>query len=289
MAQKPFKNAAKQDALDNKIPQILDYQIQELGFGGALEVFTKLAEEEIFNIKELSDLTNIDTRINEKKKRLLIQYLETFIEIKERHPEKGDNYLIVLTANARAEARIDSLTGIPNRRAFDEQFNTEQAVLNRLNQERGENSYAESIVLEFDVNGLKEVNDKLGHNAGDEFIQHFAEEVSVVLRPGEALYRVGGDEFLLIASEGGEQTAQAIIKRVRKRLDNNPFIYNDTEVTMKTGAGYAIFDPTSNRAEILNAADKMLYEDKKIQPKSIMRKSGGFSSGSDVVSTPSVL
>src|SRR5262249_25795271 len=93
-------------------------------------------------------------------------------------------------ATLERAALTDSLTGLRNHRAFHEDLKREIALRNR--------SGTPFSVLMIDLNKLKQVNDTLGHQAGDERIKAVADALRSTLRGEDAGYRVGGDEFMVI-------------------------------------------------------------------------------------------
>jgi diguanylate cyclase (GGDEF)-like protein len=110
---------------------------------------------------------------------------------------------------SRREARTDDLTGLPNRRAFYEH-------LHHSLQGRPESH--ELAVLVVDLDRFKEINDSLGHVAGDDLLRLIAARLEGRLARGELLARLGGDEFGLVV-EGTEVRARAVARRLRRQLD----------------------------------------------------------------------
>ena len=106
---------------------------------------------------------------------------------------------------AVSEARRDPLTGAGNLRAFHEQ-------LERLHGDP-QNAGPVGLAL-FDIDGLKEINDRFGHDAGDEALRGFVRRVYANLRGGEEVYRVGGDEFAIVF-EGDEAAGELVADRIR--------------------------------------------------------------------------
>lgn len=100
------------------------------------------------------------------------------------------------------------------------------------------------------------------------------------------LFRVGGDEFIMIVIGKDVEECQTIITNIRKALDANPFTYEGNKISMKTAAGIAEFDDNSHKSDMLKQADDALYADKKIQPKSSCTLIGGASAGKDVLKFP---
>lgn len=89
---------------------------------------------------------------------------------------------------AKEEARVDHLTKLPNRRAFEEMLETKI--------ERAKNDSAELYVLYIDIDDFKKVNDTFGHDVGDEYLRLISKHVMDELRPDDMVARLGGDEFV---------------------------------------------------------------------------------------------
>jgi diguanylate cyclase (GGDEF)-like protein len=96
-------------------------------------------------------------------------------------------------SEALEHARIDSLTGLPDKKAFDEEFS---AIVERHNEE------GNVALLIFDADGLKRLNDLVSRSAGDDLIRTMAESVQFNSRPFDRLYRIGGDEVALVIING---------------------------------------------------------------------------------------
>jgi diguanylate cyclase (GGDEF)-like protein len=117
-------------------------------------------------------------------------------------------------ANARLKTltRVDPLTGLYNRRGFDE----------RLGQESSPDSSPDSAVLLIDVDDFKLVNDRLGHDQGDLALQEISRRLQLRLRPGDFAARVGGDEFMVLLSATRMADASEIAERIRRAVDGEP-------------------------------------------------------------------
>jgi diguanylate cyclase (GGDEF)-like protein len=150
------------------------------------------------------------------------------------------------------EAFQDLLTGLGNRRSYF------QALDSRV--EAGERP----ALLYIDVDGFKEVNDRLGRLAGDSALRVIARRLSSVVRPTDELARVGGDEFaILCSSDVTEPQVIAIAARVVDRLAE-PISIGDAPV-LKLGASIGIvlgLPPGTSSDSLLARADEALYEAK---------------------------
>lgn len=126
-------------------------------------------------------------------------------------------------SQAREEARIDELTAIGNRRAFEEAIEDEVARVGRMGSPL-------SVVM-LDIEDFKSVNDNFGHLEGDRCLRGVADAISAELRAPDRCYRWGGDEFVLILPGTGGPGAERLSERLRnfvsvrcKRPDSDPLL-----------------------------------------------------------------
>jgi diguanylate cyclase (GGDEF)-like protein len=147
----------------------------------------------------------------------------------------------------RRAALSDMLTGLPNRAAFVETLDA--AVL-------GEQLFA---VLFLDLDGFKQVNDTLGHAAGDQLLVQVADRIHRSLRPGDLAARFGGDEFVVLIDGVTDTAALAeIVNRLRDAIIA-PFHLAGTMVRIGVSIGSAISEHHRNADEILLDADAAMY------------------------------
>ncbi len=128
----------------------------------------------------------------------------------------------------RYAAEHDALTGLPNRRAF-----YDQAAV-RLT----EPSHASALLL-LDLDGFKEVNDSLGHQAGDELLVHVGERLREQLREDDLVARLGGDEFAVLLDGVDSQQAVAAAQKLRRALAL-PCLLDGTAVRIQASIGIAL-------------------------------------------------
>jgi diguanylate cyclase (GGDEF)-like protein len=115
---------------------------------------------------------------------------------------------------ALAEARRDPLTGLWNRRSFEEQLAHHAAVSRR---------YGTPLALVLiDVDDLKATNDRLGYAAGDDLLRHLASNLSRTIREADLAFRFGGDEFGVMLLQAGPEMAAGFVNRLRAQLAAEP-------------------------------------------------------------------
>lgn len=115
-------------------------------------------------------------------------------------------------------------------------------------------------LIYFDVNGLKVVNDRYGHQAGDLLLRSVVNSVKALLRESDLLFRMGGDEFMIICPETDKKGAFICVDRMRKAVDDI------TIVDQKVSFAYGIAHSSEDYAEMddmLHSADVSMYECKK--------------------------
>jgi diguanylate cyclase (GGDEF)-like protein/PAS domain S-box-containing protein len=149
----------------------------------------------------------------------------------------------------------DQLTGIYNRRYLEHE-------LERLDRSR-EHPIA---VISADLDGLKLINDTLGHNEGDRYLQAGAEVLKSALRTSDILARVGGDEFALLLPRTDKVAAEMLVNRVRRNID----AYNIKQqwLPLSISLGLAVSESADYRLEeTYRMADNNMYTDKLLQGK----------------------
>jgi diguanylate cyclase (GGDEF)-like protein len=154
---------------------------------------------------------------------------------------------------ARRQARVDPLTGLLNRRAFDE------ALANATDRSRT-TGYPLSVLVG-DIDDFKDFNDRYGHLEGDRVLQGVAESLRAALRRPDVAYRWGGDEFAVILPEADQAGAEQVAQRVRAAVARNT---GPDAAPLGLATGVAEFDPDGGQSaeELLDAADQALLRRK---------------------------
>jgi diguanylate cyclase (GGDEF)-like protein len=153
----------------------------------------------------------------------------------------------------RRRSTLDPLTGLFNRNALDQRLGE---LDGQLTTEEEGSSYA---MLLCDLDHFKRVNDRLGHAAGDAVLQDVAYAMRAVLRAGDSIYRVGGEEILVVLPGAGKDDAVSIAERLRRTVrDRRPA---GVAVTLSIGVAVSQAGPIDTD-EMVGLADAALYSAK---------------------------
>jgi diguanylate cyclase (GGDEF)-like protein len=156
---------------------------------------------------------------------------------------------------SRKDAVTDDLTGLGNRRHLLARLDRSIA-----DAERDEDELA---LLLIDLDGFKELNDTLGHHAGDEVLRQIGPRLAEVLRAGDTLARLGGDEFAVVLHPGDEAAASAASLRLRAALERS-FRVGGIRVHIDASVGIAMFPVhAGDGLGLLQRADVAMYEAKR--------------------------
>ncbi|MEV1026302.1 EAL domain-containing protein [Streptomyces sp. NPDC050264] len=166
-----------------------------------------------------------------------------------------------LQAQLQHNAEHDPLTDLPNRALFTKRVS--QALTGRRATDRG------TAVLFIDLDGFKQVNDTIGHQAGDELLVQAARRLADSVRSGDTAARLGGDEFAaLIVGDGGrdhtarEQQIYELADRLRIALSQPYAIDGHKDVRVAASIGVSFAEPDITAGELLRNADLAMYRAK---------------------------
>ena len=180
------------------------------------------------------------------------------------------SYLAIAIENAgmfglvKSLAEKDSLTLLYNHGAFHEKLAIELERANR---------YARPMaVIMMDLDHFKEINDRYGHATGDRVLALVAGALGAHLRKTDIAARYGGDEFAVILPETDLSSAAAIAERVAEGISNVRLdIGGESVISITASVGYASCShDASGRGEILNVADRLMYESKRRGPGGVL-------------------
>jgi two-component system, cell cycle response regulator len=155
-------------------------------------------------------------------------------------------------------ALTDSLTGLPNRRALEEWAGHQLSAAAR-------HRFSFWVVFA-DLDNFKNVNDSFGHHAGDTVLKQFAELLRQSSRRSDICARIGGEEFLFVLTHNTEESARAVVERIRSEFCMTSFQFGSQSVTVTASFGVAEFrrETAEDFAALVRRADKALFEAKRL-------------------------
>lgn len=151
----------------------------------------------------------------------------------------------------RQLSMIDELTGLLNRRGFFSLGKQHIKIAERANRQM--------LLFYTDLDGLKSINDRFGHNEGDQALKKIAEILRETFRSSDLIARMGGDEFTVLAIDAIKDHAESMLARLESRL--NLANQKNPRYELSLSTGFARFDPqdATDLEEMLAEADRALY------------------------------
>jgi diguanylate cyclase (GGDEF)-like protein len=154
-------------------------------------------------------------------------------------------------------ATYDTLTGLYNRRYFEERLEVE-----------AEKSFYSGISLSLvmvDIDHFKKVNDTFGHTEGDQILCKISSLLKNSVRRKDTVARYGGEEFILILPEAGLEQSYVIAERIRQSVENTPFEVGRAQVNLTLSMGISSFPShrVKSKEELVKMADQALYDAKR--------------------------
>lgn len=169
--------------------------------------------------------------------------------------------IITLVHNLRSRqielkemATHDPLTGLKNRHFFDMYMSHQMEKV-----KRGDENM---VIMMIDINDFKIVNDTCGHVVGDLILKECAEILTKSIRSSDVLFRFGGDEFLVVMSAAGENESDVLEQRIADNLKEWNDSANEYDVNISFSIGCAMLTESSDLLDVVDQADKLMYEDK---------------------------
>ena len=235
------------------------------------EFHKKMGDE----ISSVSEAVKKHDTIEELKSAVLSGFERISLSLKERQEldidrlEKGDNEHIDLKANfeqvlgslleqnkiLKEQSRTDPLTGIFNRRVFEERITGELERFSRY-------KTPFSLIL-FDVDNFKGLNDKFGHEAGDRAMKAITSTVKNHIRKTDIFARYGGDEFILILTQTDIAKSVKVAEKLRDMVQKTSFGYKGKQVPITISMGVTeVKNSDKDKEGIITRADKLLYNAK---------------------------
>jgi diguanylate cyclase len=158
-------------------------------------------------------------------------------------------------AAARASATRDTLTGLPNRLAYNDRLAIELARMRRAG--------TPLALAVLDLDRFKSINDTWGHQAGDRVLKHLAREIGSQVRTQDLFARFGGEEFVLLLPETGLDGAARLCDALRQHIAGCRFKYKDAPVAVTISCGVTVFANADDADGAFERADRGLYAAKR--------------------------
>lgn len=149
-------------------------------------------------------------------------------------------------------ATTDTLTGIGNRRLFEEVFQAHQSLGDRYD--------VSLFLLLFDIDNFKSINDTFGHGVGDSVLKELARLVGKSIRKSDIFVRWGGEEFAVLLRYSDPMAVMKVADQIRKKIDKNSF---ETIVHVTCSFGLTSIEPNETLERVFERADKALYRAKR--------------------------
>ncbi|MGM0379761.1 MAG: MASE3 domain-containing protein [Bacillota bacterium] len=252
--------------VNNKACEMLNYTKEELIGKKVSDIDTNYPEEKrSYFWKQLikNNVNKIETEHKTKNGDIIpVQIINKYI----RYKNKEYEFAFVQNISNRIEKEKeiknllyrDTLTDLYNRRFFEEE-------IKRLDTKR---QLPLSIIMA-DINGLKIINDSLGHEKGDQLLINTSNLLKEVVREEDILARQGGDEFAVLLPKTKNEEAQKIVLRIKEKCKES----EKDEVPVSIGLGVATkTEPEQNINDILKEADNEMYQNKLVESKSTKSK-----------------
>ena len=210
--------------------------------------------------------------------RLLADTRSVHVEMNATHEELSASRDRVVEYEARVRAlqaelaqmselvREDALTGALNRRGLEQQLAIEQS--------RAERKSAPMCLAVLDIDNFKQLNDRLGHVAGDDALRHLARVVQDTLRPSDTLARYGGEEFVILLPDTVPEDGEKVMIRVQRELTKRFFLHNNERVLITFSAGIAARRAGEPQESLITRADRAMYGAKAAGKNRVQRAEG---------------
>ncbi|MES9882063.1 MAG: GGDEF domain-containing protein [Sedimenticola sp.] len=157
--------------------------------------------------------------------------------------------------DAHLQATTDSLTGLPNRMAYEERLAQEYARWKR---------FGEPLTLMmWDVDNFKQINDRFGHQSGDRALVAIGQAMKKRLRETDFIARQGGEEFVVLLTGADKSAAETLADQIRHEVQESGFHSGGKRVEVTASCGLSLFTGEDTPDEVFVRADKALYQAKR--------------------------
>ncbi len=163
-------------------------------------------------------------------------------------------------------SQVDDLTGLFNRRYFYEMIEKTASQYDRRNNRKKDDPDDTFSLISLDIDFFKKINDDYGHNKGDDVLRLVAGILTSQCRKSDMVFRIGGDEFMMLLPDTPLKGAKVQAERVRTALSGAPIVLDETgdPVRLTASMGISCYKDCKDVAELIHAADERLYTSKNL-------------------------
>lgn len=242
-----FKEGADLDTAMKAQMQAIEGSVKEVN---ELETLKEMIQHRVIEIREHMDGFHqaVDNRykIAERKNNELKMQIGRL--------EKETAVLRKRIKKESRQAQMDPLTGINNRLAYDEWIEKEYKRWQRY-------PYG-LVMIVWDVDNFKSVNDTYGHQAGDKVLRVIASMMSGLIRETDFIARYGGEEFVMLLPETTLDDAITLVEKIRSNIEHAEFHHNNKQVEVTISGGVSQFGEGDDPDAVFTRADRALYQAK---------------------------
>lgn len=231
---------------NNKLPILLSSSVLKDEWGdslGSVNIFHDISEIKLVQDELIKSYSELEIKVTDRTRELSKANIKLEHEI---------NISIEMEGKVRHLAYYDYLTGLPNKRLFNDRLN--KGIIDAVQNEKSLG------ILFLDLDSFKNINDTMGHTEGDELLKLVSKRLTNILRESDTICRVGGDEFLILVKD-------LEIEDYIREISNNildtfkkPFILNNQNLYITTSIGGAIYPVDGVDVETLvKNADIAMY------------------------------
>lgn len=185
-----------------------------------------------------------------REKLALDEALAKLAEAEERLAEQQERI-----AYLESLAQTDELTGLPNRRGFNDQFRRAMAAARRQGGVGG-------VMVMIDLDGFKAINDTHGHLAGDAYLRHVARFLAARVRDHDVVARLGGDEFAILLTNVDEATGAQRAHELAKAANEDVMTWEGARLPIRFSIGAQPYRAEDDEDDVLRHADHRMYAQK---------------------------
>lgn len=206
-------------------------------------------------VEDLKDISfDIPDELLDSIQHNIENIIKTF-DIPEENKMEVIKQINFMYSRTRYLSLTDELTQLPNRRCFENDFNKEY-----LRAKRYKNNL--TLVM-FDIDYFKKVNDTYGHQCGDYILKQVAKSALQTFRQTDTVYRIGGEEFMVILTETDINQSIIPLERFRKTIETLDLEFDNQKINITVSIGASQFsDDIQSKEELIKKADNALYKAK---------------------------